>query len=78
MKKISLLFFCLTLSSCQLYQVVILDKVMPKTIRPYPISDTTSIATKIQFLGGGNVIWVRDKFDGIDYEIGDTIVCYFK
>ena len=78
MKKIPIILLSLTLSSCQLYNVVVLDKVTPKTVYPYPIRDTTSIATKILFLNNQNVMWVRDKFNDIDYEIGDTIICYFK
>ena len=78
-KKIVLaLLSILILNSCNLYTVVVLDRIEPNSIKPYPIKDTTSNAVKFKFLNSDRIFWAREQEDFDFYEIGDTVVCYFK
>jgi hypothetical protein len=78
-KKIVLfLLLTLILNSCNLYTVVVLDRIKPNSKNPYPIKDTTSNAVKFKFLGSDKEFWARDKKNNVFYNVGDTVDCYFK
>lgn len=73
-----LLFSLLFLSSCKLQTIIIVDKVTPNSIKPYPIRDTLSNAIKFKFLDSECFFWGRENELSDFYNIGDTVMCYFK
>jgi hypothetical protein len=78
MKKSLFILFAILLSSCKLYTVVVLEKIKPGDTTPYPIKDTTSNAVKIYILDNSKTMWSRDKNKFVEFEVGDTLDCYFK
>lgn len=79
MKKIVLaLILVLTVTSCNMYKVVILDKIKPNSIKPYPIRDTTANAVMFKFLDSDKIFWAREHINSDLYDIGDTVMCYFR
>lgn len=77
-KLVLTLLALLMLNSCKLETIVILDKVTPNSIKPYPIKDTLANAIMFKFLNGEKPFWGREHKNSDFYNVGDTVMCYFK
>lgn len=77
-KLVSSLLMLLILNSCNLQTIVILDKATPNSIKPYPIKDTLANAIMFKFLNGDKPFWGRENENSDEYNIGDTVMCYFR
>jgi hypothetical protein len=78
-KKLVLAFsILLLLNSCKLETIVILDKATPNSIKPYPIKDSLANAIMFKFLNSDKPFWGREHENSDEYNIGDTVMCYFR